>query len=254
MLKNLLYFIYLSCKYTKKVLKKEIMGLKNVKKSRKHLYQIILTSNGKRIETLYSAQSLDKVNRKFRSLLNNNKTVKFPVKYLNVGKIIDAHYELYIIKRNEGESKIVKLKDENGKIINFQTDNDDWIIYDREDYNKEESFWVYGYHPIYQRKNFEWIFNNIIKNENTKFNSKQIVVYRNKLLICTTFTTDIVFCKNISDCIRLYNELERECKNNKIKYVFFSGDAYHSTLKKTWLNKIQTLTGWSYNKIRRNTL
>ena len=221
---------------------------------KKNVFQVILTSNGKRIKTIYSCASEMLVNKKFKELLQKNNEIRFPVRYINIGKLVEAHYELYIIKRNDNEQRKTKLKDENGKIINFETDDENWIVYDRGDYDKEETFWVYGYHPIYQRKDFNWIYENIISNNVSKYNLKQVFVYQNKLLISTTYELNMVLCKNPSDCIRLFNELEKECEKNKIKHLLFSGDAYHSKLKKIWFEKIKKLTNWSDDKIRRRSL
>ena len=224
------------------------------KRPRKNVFNIILTSNGKQIKTLYICASEMLVNKKFDDLIEQNKAVRFPVRYINIGKLVDANYEIYIIRRNDDDTKTTKLKDENGKIINFETNDDNWIIYDRETYYKEESFWVYGYHPVFQRKDFNWVFENMISNDINKYNIKQVLVFRNKLLISTTYELNMVMCKNESDCIRLYNELEKEAMNKKIKYVFFSGDAYHSKLKKNWFERIKKLTGWNDTKIRRRNL
>jgi hypothetical protein len=224
------------------------------KRPRKNIYSIILASNGKQIKDLYNCASEYTVNKKFEELIEDNKNVRFPVRYINIGKLVDANYELFIIKRNDDDKKLTKLKDGDGKIINFETNDDNWIIYERADYDKEESFWVYGYHPVFQRKDFNWIYENLIANNVDKFNIKQILVYRNKLLISTTYELNMVLCKNESDCIRLYNELEKEKIAKKLKYVFFNGDAYHSKLKKTWFKKIQDLTGWTDTKVRRRSL
>lgn len=225
------------------------------RRPKRNIYHIIETSNGKQIKTLYNCASEMLVNKKFKELIEDNNKVRFPVRYINIGKLVDANYEIYIIKRNDNDSKTTKLKDENGKIINFETNDDNWVIYDRSDYDREESFWVYGYHPVFQRKDFNWIFDNLISNNVDKYNIKQVFVFRNKLLISTTYNVDMVMCKNESDCIRLYNELEKEINNNKkVKHVYFSGDAYHSKLKKWWYEKIMKLTGWDYNKVRRSSL
>ena len=221
---------------------------------KKNIYHIILASNGRRIKTLYTVSSEKTAYKKFKELIEENKKVSFPVRYINIGKLVDAHYELFIIKKNEDDNKITKLKDENGRITEYKTDNDNWVIIDREDYDKEETFWVYGYHPVFLRKTFEWIYNEMCKNRNNKNDIIQIYAFRNKLLISTTYNMDMVMCKNISDCIRLYNELERKCKENKLKYIFFMGDAYNSSLKKDWFKKIKELTGWSDTKIQRKNL
>ena len=221
---------------------------------KKRIYHIIITSNGKMLKTLYNCASEMLVNKKFEELVEENKKVRFPVRYINIGKLVDANYEIYIIRRNDSDTKTTKLKDENGKIINFETNNDDWIVYNRESYDKEETFWVYGFHPAFQRKDFNWIYKNLVSNNVDKFNIKQILVYRNKLLISTIYGLNMVLCKNESDCIRLYNELEKECAENKLKYIYFSGDAYHSSLKKTWFEKMKNLTNWSDLKLSRKNL
>lgn len=223
-----------------------------MKNPKKNIYHIILTSNGKQIKDLYNCASEKLINEKFKKLIEENKSIRFPVKFINIGKLVDAHYELYIIKNDKNQS-VTKLKDENGKIINFKTNNENWIIYDRENYYKEETFWVYGYHPVFQRKTFQWIFDNKVKCA-AKSDIKQILVFQNKLIINSTYDFDMVLCKNKSDCIRLYNELEKESKETKTKYAIFSGDAYHSSLRKEWFNKIKELTGWDSHKISRSSL
>jgi hypothetical protein len=206
------------------------------------------------IKTLYNCASEMLVNKKFEELVEENKNVRFPVRYINIGKLVSANYELYIIRRNDDKTKATKLKDENGKIVNFETNDENWIIYDRENYDKEETFWVYGFHPVFQRKDFNWIYENLIANDLNKYNFKQVLVYQNKLLISKTNSLEMVLCKNISDCIRLFNELEKESEKNKLKHILFAGDAFNSKLRKSWFNKIKNLTNWSDLKIRRNSL
>lgn len=221
---------------------------------KKNKFQIILTSNGKRIKTLYSCKSEETINDKFRELVHDNKKVKFPVRYINTGKLEPAHYEIFIIEYNEGAHKLTRLRNADGKIISFGTDGEGWVVYEREDYDKEESFWVYGFHPVHQRKDYQWILDELISKDNNRYEIKQVFVFQNKLLISTTNSLQMVLCKNISDCIRLYNSLDAEVKENKIKHVYFSGDAYHSKLKKEWYEKLKELTGWTQHKLSRNSL
>ena len=224
------------------------------RRPKRNIYHIILTSNGKQIKHIFDCHSERLANEKFKQLIKENKDIRFPVRYINIGKLVDAKYELFIIKRKDNEPNATKLKDENGKIINFETNDENWVIYDRENYDKEETFWVYGFHPVFQRKDFNWIYENLISNNTSKGNLKQVLVYQNKLLISTTFELNMVLCKNESDCIRLYNELEKESEKNKLKYVFFCGDAYHSYLRKSWFGRMKHLTGWSDTKLMRKSL
>ena len=224
------------------------------RRPRKNIYHIILTSNGKQIKNIYNCQSERIVNEKLKNLIEENKKIRFPLRFINVGKLVDAKYELFIIKRKDNDPSATKLKDENGKIVNFETNDENWVIYDRENYDKEETFWVYGYHPVFQRKDFNWIYENLVSNNTSKTNLKQVLIYQNKLLISTTFELNMVLCKNMSDCIRLYNELEKEATNNKAKYVYFCGDVYHSLLRKNWFNRMKNLTNWNDLKLRRKSL
>ena len=75
------------------------------KRPKKRIYHIILVSNGKQIKTLYNCASEMLINKKFDELIENNKKIKFPVRYINIGKLVDAHYEIYIIKRNDNDKK-----------------------------------------------------------------------------------------------------------------------------------------------------
>ena len=224
------------------------------RRPKSNIYHLILTSRGKQIKNIYNCKSERLANEKFNALIEESKNVRFPVRYINIGKLVEAKYELFIIKRNDDDPELTKLKDENGKIVNFATNDENWVIYDRESYDKEESFWVYGYHPVFQRKDFNWIFDNLFAMKNEKSSIKQIVVYQNKLLISTTFELKMVLCKNISDCIRLYNELEKECESKKIKYAYFCGDVYNSKLRKIWFKKMKELTNWNDLKLRRKSL
>lgn len=221
---------------------------------KRNKFQIILVSNGKRIKTLYTCKSEEVVNEKFKELKKENSCVKFPVRYINTGKLEDAHYEIYIIKYDEDAPKETRLKNEDGKIISFKTDGNGWIVYERENYEREESFWVYGFHPVYQRKDYQWIYNELIIKDNERYHIKQVFVFQNKLLIKTTESLQMVLCKNVSDCIRLYNSLNDDVTKNKIKYVYFSGDAYSSKLKKQWYGELKELTGWPQHKLSRNSL
>ena len=78
---------------------------------KKRIYHIIITSNGKMLKTLYNCASETLVNKKFEELVEENKKVRFPVRYINIGKLVDANYEIYIIRRNDSNTKTTKLKD-----------------------------------------------------------------------------------------------------------------------------------------------
>jgi len=227
------------------------------RRNKKKIYSIILVNHGKQLKSIDNDTTETKIYKKFNELLKENKNVILPVKYNNSRskEIVESEYELVIIKcMQENDSHINKVRDEYGKFVDYETTDEDWIVIDRAPYDIEETFWVYGFHPRIQRKDFSWIFENFISNNSKdKYNSKLVLVYLNKLLIECNGKLDMVLCKNKSDCIRLYNKIEEFANKDKLKYVLFMGDIANSKHKLSWMDKIQELTHWPRKKIKRYT-
>ena len=218
------------------------------------IFSIILVNHGKRKSTMCSAKTEKEIYKKFNSLLKENKKVMFPMRFNNEKHVmVPSEHELLIIKcKEDGDNDVNLVKDDYGKFVKYETDSEDWIVIDRKPYDIEETFWVYGYHPRLQRKDFNWIFENFVaKDAKNKYQFKTIQVFLNKLLIETSGKLEIVFCKNHSDCVRLYNKIEEVSKKNKFKYILFMGDVTKSKHKGDWIKKIQNLTNWTILKISR---
>lgn len=221
------------------------------------IYSIIHTNHGKRKETLCSKKTEKEIYDEFKAILKENREkVKFPMRYNNLKHVmVESEHELYIIKCKDFmvDKDVSKLRDDSGKYVNYETDNEDWVIIDRAAYEVEETFWVYGYHPKLQRKTFEWIFDEFIaKDGKDKYKFKTIALYNNKILFDCNGELNIVTCKNKSDSIRFYNQLEEWCIDKKYsKLIFFIGDIQKSRYKNDWLKKIQELTNWNMKKVRR---
>lgn len=224
------------------------------KPSRKRPYSIILTTRGRQKECFKTFKTEEEAYQYFTDIINSNQNVRFPVKYLNYAGIVDAKYEIYIIKRvEESETKFkAQLRNDYGEFIEYDTDSDNWMIVDKSPWNVEESFWVHGYDPVFQRKDFNWIVDNII----IPGGFKNILVYKNKFIIDTSGEIDIVFCKNMSDAFRLYTEIEDECRTRKIKSVMFSGNIsdYSRATVSSWKDKLCEVTGFNRKKISRSSL
>ena len=226
------------------------------RRNKKKIYSIILVNHGKQLHTIYSDTTEEKIYRKFEKLLKENKKVMFPIKYNNHEHVmIESEYELVIIKcRDENESLINKVRTDSGEFIDYTTTDDDWIVIDRAAYNIEETFWVYGYHPRLQRKDFKWIFDNFISADaKNKYMFKTVQIYKNKLLVDCNGKLEMVICKNKQDGIRLYNKVEEESKRNKFKYIIFMGDVSKSKYRSDWIKKIKELTHWSDEKVKRGS-
>ena len=224
------------------------------RRPKKNLYHIILVNHDKMKEDLFWTDSVATVNKEFKTMVEENKSVVFPIKFNNnKTEIIESSYEIMIIKaRDKTESRETKVMDEYGKFVNYATNDDDWIIYDRSPYYIEETFWVYGYHPRLHRKDFKWIYDNFISNNsNNKYLFKTVQLFKNKILVECNGKLDMVICKNKQDAIRMYNMIEEWCEMDKMKYVGFMGDLSYSRYKSDWITKIQKLTNWTRKKITR---
>ncbi len=235
-------------------------------------YQIILTENKKQIKYIGSFRSIISTEKAFLKLIDNNsKNIHFPVRYVNSGKKIkEVEYELLILKLEndkEFQNDPHLLMNSIGKYVQTEVNNryndsskygrqntKNYSIYNKGLYNIEETFWVYGFHPYYQRKTADDIFNmyiNEFKGKHTYLN--KITCFKNKLLIeDENETMNMIICKNINDCVRLYTYLEEKSKENKIKYILWNG-IYYKSMVPMWVRKIQNLTNWKYTKIMRSS-
>lgn len=226
------------------------------RRNKKKIFSIIITNHGKQKYTVVSETTEAKIYREFNNILDENKKILFPQKYNNEQHVmVEADYELVIIKcKQEGDSDVNKVRDEYGKFIDYESSDEDWIIIDRAPYYIEETFWVYGYHPRIQRKNCQWILDNFISKDcKDKTMFKTVQIFKNKLIVECNGNLEIIICKNKSDSIRLYNTIEEYSRNNKYKYIAFMGDVGNSKYKLEWIDRLQTLTGWSRKKIERSS-
>ena len=226
------------------------------RRNKKKIYSIILINHGKQLYTICSDTTEEKIYKRFDNLLNENKKVVFPVRWNNHEHVmIESEYELVIIKcRDEYESLVNKVRTDTGEFVDYSTTDDDWIVIDRAPYNIEETFWVYGYHPRLQRKDFNWIFDNFVsKDAKNKYMFKSIQVFLNKVLFDCNGKLEIVICKNKQDAIRMYNMIESMALKKKYKYIAFIGDVGKSKYRKDWFNRIQETTHWNKVKINRSS-
>ena len=219
------------------------------RRNKKKIYSIILVNHGKQLRTICSEETDTKIYKRFKELLDESKEVNNNHEHV----MIEAEYELVIIKcSDEFDNKVNKVRSDSGEFVNYETTDEDWIVVDRSPYNIEETFWVYGYHPRLQRKDFNWVFDNFIaKDSKNKYMFKSVQVFLNKLLVDCNGKLDIVICKNKKDSIRLYNTIEETAREKKFKYVLFMGDITQSKYRSDWVDRIRKLTGWNDIKINR---
>ena len=226
----------------------------------KRPYHIITTNNGVQIKDIYSAVNIDMALAKLRAFqIQFNKNIQFPVKYTsnkNEKTFTECDYRLMLIKKKiDNDTYKGKIRNEYGKFIDCVTSSDEWVFIEELHYQVEETFWVYGYNPKTDRKTYQFIIDEFINyNKKDKYFFKEIVIYRNKLLIDSISGLEIIICKNHQDSVRLYNSLQEYSKNKKYKNILFAGDIHKNSYSyEKWYNKIHELTHWNRRKINKNT-
>ena len=242
--------------------KKKKKNKTSVTKQKDHnaFYRIIITSQNKIMvcvfKTLYKKSAVSAFNK---IIIENKKSVKFKVKYSSRDhKLMSSKYEILLMKTKTDDDPDSPLhRNEFGKLVPHTCNSNKMIIYKKEEYLFEETFWIYGLNPKSQRRDYFYILNDLIVDELTKngqlkikYPIKTLIVYRNKLLIENDDDFEIVICKCEEDSARLYTELQNDIKKQKIKSVAFLGFA-KDNLEKRIEEKLLEKTGWALNKIRR---
>ncbi len=215
-------------------------------------YKLILTSNGRRIEHITASKKKNTIYKALHNKIKESNKVLFNVNYLNKNNsIMESKYELLILERSSFVNNKSLLKNDFGKFVeHIVVDNDDWVIIDKYPFKIEEYFWVFGYHPKLQRKNFKEILDLFVNSNTNKEYQKMLLVYKNKLIFRNEDMFEMVICKCVNDSIRLYNEIEKYCNKNRIRNIFYRG----YVTDKTYPNIVKYLmeqTGWNSKKINR---
>ena len=229
---------------------------KQKKRNKRNIYAIIHVNHGVKKSTICSKKTEDEIYKEFRRLLKENKKVQFPMRFNNEEHVmIPSEHEIVIVKcKDYLDEEVNKVKSDSGEFVNYKTNNENWIVVDRAPYEIEETFWVYGFHPRFQRKTYQWILDELVfKGLNSKYTFKTILVYHNKLLIECDGNLEMVICKNKIDSARMYNKIEEIATEKKKKNIIFMGDIKNSIHKNSWIQKIKDLTGWNNKKIGRSS-
>ena len=213
-------------------------------------FSIYLMKDGKRTKFLgYRRYKVAALQLYHELLQKNNEGIQFPKKYAKAKNRIKKHiYELVLVKKlGEDETdNTTLLRNKDGKFIeNYLIDAPSHKILDKNDWLIEETFHVYGFDPNKERKDFNYIYNNIILKNPSIYS--RVMVYNNKLIHHYDEDFDMVICKSPSQAIELYDMIEKKTDTKKNPTIFFMGKISGSM--STWiLNEIEKKTGWTRSK------
>jgi hypothetical protein len=163
-------------------------------------------------------------------------------------KLVDVRYEVLLLKQFEVGDVNASIQDIYGRNVQIQTDDGEWTVIGKTDYDIEEQFNVTGAN---RKLNGKEILDHVLLNKVADSNPKQVVILNNKVVI-EGLNLFMVTCKNVREATRLYNKLRIHCYDNSVGHVVFFGTV-PKTNKKLWYKKIHDRTGTSYNRLYRSS-
>lgn len=213
----------------------------------KGTFSIYLMKDGKRTKFFGYRRFKVAALQLYHEILSKNKEeVVFPQKYVKSSNRIKQHkYELVLVKKinTDKEDSISMLRNADGKFIeNYLIDAPTHKILDKNEWFIEETFSVYGFDPKKERKNFKYIYNNIILRDPSIYS--RIMVHNNKLIHHYDDDFDMVICKTTEQAIELYNTIEKMIDHKKYPTILFMGKL-NGTMSSWIIDEIQKKTGWS---------
>lgn len=211
------------------------------------MYQIVLVENRVKVKVLHTYSREHDAWYRFNKIKHTKAFLPKKNVY-KVQELVSVTYEVLLLKQYEEGDETVVIRDDNGKIINVKTDDGDWTVLGKVDYDIEEQFNVTGANRKLSGKE---ILDHIVLPNNSENNMKQIVILNNKVVI-EGLSLNMVTCKNVIEATRLYNELRKYCYENKIGHIIFFGSVPKEN-KKVWYKKIHERTGVKYNRLYRSS-
>ena len=238
-------------KYAKR--KKALDEYRKLMGDEKGTFSIYLMKNGKRVKFFGRKRFKNAAVELYHDLLKkNNENVTFKQTVVkNYGKFVENKYELVLVKKlsPEESNNVTLLRNDDGKFIeNYLVDAPTHKILDKNEWLIEETFNVYGFDPQKERKNFKYIYDNIVlKNTNAY---SQLFIYNNKLIhYYDDDDFDMIRCKNSKQAINLYDKIESMVDKKKYPTIFFMGKLSGTSIE--WvISEIQKKTGWTRNKCK----
>lgn len=252
-LKSLKRKIKLKKKYNKKfnlLRKKKELARRNEMGDERGIYCIYITKNRKKVRYLGYSKWKTSAYAKYNDFIDRNrKKAVFP-KTTETNRKNGSHetvgvkYEILLVKKaDENEKTTNAFRNEYGKFVeNIIEDWEGHIIVEKNDWFVEETFSVYGYHPIKERKTYSFILENLLLNDDDCGDDmKSVMVYKNRVIIQHVDDFDLITCYDSNQSKQMYDMFQKDVSKLGKKYIVFMGE----TNSPKWIDKIEEKTGWN---------
>ena len=241
--------------YKRKKKKREQLKKKEKRKSEPKkppfTYKIMICRNGRKLFTVGQYRTSKDAYEAFVKEKFKSESVVLPRMTRIDEDCTASNDECIMIQKTDSGPTV--LRNEYGKLVEYRTNLDGWEIIDKFKYNVEETFWVWGYDNRSDRKDFTWIYDNLLIGDGFgPYEFKRVFTYRNKFLVrYDDGSLNFVMCKTEYDAVRLYNELQLKAKKEKVSQLVFIGDKSELTENTRKLEQeLMDMTGWTLKKVR----
>lgn len=213
-------------------------------------YSVYITKNNKRVRFVGCSWWKSDAYKLYNDAIEKNrKKTVFPKtvgtnRKNGAHETIDVKYEILLVKKTkEGEETVKSIRNKEGKFVeNVISDWENHVIVEKDDWFVEETFGIYGFHPRKEKKNYTFILNNLLlNNEDIGEEMRRVMVYKNRVIIQYLEDFDFITCYDNDQAKTLYDMLQRDITNLKKKYIVFMGE----TTSPKWIDKIEEKTGWN---------
>jgi hypothetical protein len=204
-------------------------------------FQIVLFKNKIKKKIINKFKTLKKTVAQFNKLLEESNDVIFPVKYENG---TSSTYELSILEKRKANNEKLFIKDEFGRQIKVNLDDDDFTINKIVSYNIEEEFLDYQTKKKINSKEF---IQKYLKVTGIKMISK----LNNKVIVQIDENYKLFTFKNDSDSNRFLDELGQYLRKiNKNDCILVKD---YSTIHRKYLYDILVNQGFPRSYLQRHS-
>jgi hypothetical protein len=210
----------------------------------------MLLSNGKFKKFIHKCKTKKYSEKKYSELLDENKNILFPKKFIITKTIKDVNFEICLVRDWLENDSTTLVKDFLGRWVNREVFLDKYCLLKRKDFLIEETFYVFGFDPVSERKTIKTIIKLLVKGINDESLTKNVIVLHNKLIIFNEHQFDIVICKCEEDCLRLYDTLRNIAKKRVFRRLLFMGIASEMMVGRLY-EMMMDVTDWDYRKVSR---
>jgi hypothetical protein len=204
-------------------------------------YQIVLFKNKTKKKIIKKFITHKRANNYFDSLMDESDSVIFDKKYENG---VECSYELALLEKTSGTFLPIFLKDEYGRKVKVNLDDDDFTILKIMKFKIEELFLDYSKN---KKIGLGELFKTYLKEDGLKLISK----LNNKIIIQNDDKFNLLTFKNDDDSLRFIDNVSEHFINEKRYDCMFVKD--YSTSQRKYLYNLLEENGFPKNYLIRHS-